>query len=549
MQAPVMVLNQNTKRESGRKAQLGNITAGKAVADIIRTTLGPKSMLKMLLDPTGGIVMTNDGNAILREVDVSHPGAKSMVELARAQDEEVGDGTTSVIVIAGEMLHVAEPLLLRDFHPTVMCSGYLKCLDDALGVLESIAFPIDLSDRAALAKLVRSSIGTKFISRFSDLMVELALDAVQTVHIDANGRKEIDIKRYAKVEKLPGGDIEQSRVLKGVMINKDVTHPKMRRRIEKPRVLLLDCTLEYKKNESATTVELTDEAQWEALLKQEEDWVASVCRDIIAVKPDVVVTEKGVSDLAQHFLVKAGVTVLRRMRKTDNNRIARACGATICNRTEEIKESDVGTSCGLFEVVKIGDEYFTFFVDCEEPKACTILLRGASKDVLNEVERNLLDAMNVARNIYYKPMLVPGGGSCEIALSVSLGEKAKSVEGALQWPYKAAAQAFEVIPRTLAQNCGCDVVRIVTELRAKHAAGIANSAWGIDGEKGVLADMRELGVWEPLVVKQQTVKTAVEMTSMLLRIDDIVSGMQRRAPPKETKPQAAGGEDGDGGGQ
>ncbi|KAG8461916.1 hypothetical protein KFE25_013935 [Diacronema lutheri] len=551
MQAPVMVLNTNTKRESGRKAQLGNITAGKAVADIIRTTLGPKSMLKMLLDPTGGIVMTNDGNAILREVDVSHPGAKSMVELSRAQDEEVGDGTTSVIVIAGEMLHVAEPLLLRDFHPTVICSGFLRALDDALVVLRELAFPIDLTNRAELSNLVRSSIGTKFISRFSDQMVELALDAVQTVYIDSGGRKEIDIKRYAKVEKLPGGDIEHSRVLKGVMVNKDVTHPKMRRKIERPRVVLLDCTLEYKKNESATSVELTDETQWEALLKQEEDWVAAVCQDILAVKPDVVVTEKGVSDLAQHFLVKAGVTVLRRMRKTDNNRIARAVGATIVNRPEELKESDVGTGCGLFEVAKIGEEYFTFFVDCDAPKACTILLRGASKDVLNEVERNLLDAMCVARNIYQAPMLVPGGGACEMALSVALAHKSKAVPGALQWPYKAAGQAFEVIPRTLAQNCGCDVVRIVTELRAKHAsaasAGGPPVAWGIDGEKGVICDMRALGVWEPLIVKQQTVKTAVEMTSMLLRIDDIVSGMQHKAPAKATRAEPAGGEDEGGG--
>mmetsp|Transcript_17165 Transcript_17165/g.44400 ORF Transcript_17165/g.44400 Transcript_17165/m.44400 type:complete len:551 (-) Transcript_17165:322-1974(-) len=548
MQAPVMVLNHNTKRESGRKAQLGNITAGKAVADIIRTTLGPKSMLKMLLDPTGGIVMTNDGNAILREVDVSHPGAKSMIELSRAQDEEVGDGTTSVIVIAGEMLHVAEPLIMRDFHPTIICSGYARALDDALSALRAMAFPIDLSNRAELARIVNSSIGTKFISRFAEQMVDLALDAVETVYTEENGRKEIDIKRYAKVEKLPGGDIEHSRVLKGVMVNKDVTHPKMKRRIERPRVLLLDCTLEYKKNESATSVELTDESQWEALLKQEEDWVASVCRDILLLKPDVVVTEKGVSDLAQHFLVKAGVTVLRRMRKTDNNRIARATGAKIVNRPEEAKESDVGTGCGLFEVTKIGDEYFTFFVDCDSPKACTILLRGASKDVLNEVERNLLDAMNVARNVFQAPMLVPGGGATEMALSVALTASAKKVEGTLQWPYKAVGMAFEVIPRTLAQNCGCDVVRIVTELRAKHAAAYAagkqtEAMWGIDGVKGVIADMREIGVWEPLVVKEQTIKTAVEMTSMLMRIDDIVSGMQRKAPPKETKAEPAGGDE------
>lgn len=240
--------------------------------------------------------------------------------------------------------------------------------------------------------------------------------------------------------------------------------------------------------------------------------------------------------------------MLRRMRKTDNNRIARATGARIVNRPEEAKESDLGTGCGLFEVTKIGDEYFTFFVDCDAPKACTILLRGASKDVLNEVERNLLDAMNVARNVFQSPLLVPGGGATEMALSVALAASAKKVEGALQWPYKAVGTAFEVIPRTLAQNCGCDVVRIVTELRAKHAAAYAagqhaSSMWGIDGEKGVITDMRALGVWEPLVVKEQTIKTAVEMTSMLMRIDDIVSGMQRKTAPKETKAEPAGGEE------
>ena len=515
----VHVMNQQVQRETGRKAQLSNIAAGKAVSDIIRTTLGPRSMLKMILDPMGGIVMTNDGNSILREVDVSHPAAKSMIELSRAQEEEVGDGTTSVIILAGEYLVLSEPLLTRQMHPTVICNGYLKALDTITQTLTEMSIPLDLNDTAKLTELVQSCTGTKFISRFSELMVSLALDAVKTVHIEDGGRKEIDIKRYAKVEKIPGGDVEDSRVLKGVMLNKDVTHGKMRRKIHNPRIMLLDCTLEYKKGESQTQIEISDEKAWEQLLQQEEDAIKAVCDEIIEFKPDLVVTEKGVSDLAQHYLLKANVSVIRRVRKTDNNRIARACGATIVHRTSELTEKDIGTGCGLFEVKKIGDEYFTWVVDCEAPKACTILLRGASKDVLNEIERNLGDAMNVVRTIYQDPRVVPGGGAAEMTLAHKLIEGSKSQEPMIAGAYRAAGTALEVIPRTLLENCGADIIRVLTQLRAKHAGG-RNSTWGVDGEKGVLADMAELGVWEPLVVKQQTIKTAVESASMLLRIGD-----------------------------
>merc|ERR1719261_2129151 len=265
-------------------------------------------------------------------------------------------------------------------------------------MIDEISTPLDLSNTEQLTGLIESCTGTKFISRFSKMMVELALEAVQTVVMDDGGRKEIDIKRYAKVEKIAGGDIEDCRVLKGVMINKDVVHGKMRRRIEKPRILLLDCTLEYKKGESQTSIELTDEKAWEALLLEEETAIKEMCNDIIAVKPDLVVTEKGVSDLAQHYLQKAGISVLRRVRKTDNNRIARAAGATIVHRTSEIQERDLGLGAGLFKVDKIGDEYYAWIVDCEQPKACTIVLRGASKDVLNEIERNLGDAMNIVHH-------------------------------------------------------------------------------------------------------------------------------------------------------
>ncbi|KAJ2301922.1 T-complex protein 1 subunit gamma [Coemansia sp. RSA 2705] len=527
-------------------------------------------MLKMLLDPMGGITLTNDGFAILRECEVAHPAAKSMIELSRTQDDEVGDGTTSVIILAGEMLAISAPFLERKIHPVVILRGFQRALEDAQEILRAIAVPVDTDDREQMLKLIKSAIGTKFVSRWNDLMCGLALDAVQTVmrrssDMDEAGAgaaadgagdaqageaaggdapaaaaadavaaasakadvREIDIKRFARVEKVPGGEIEESRVLDGVMVNKDVVHPKMRRRIENPRIVLLDCPLEYKKGESQTNIEITREEDWARVLEIEEEQIKAMCEKIVALKPDVVVTEKGVSDLAQHFLVKHNITALRRMRKTDNNRIARATGARIVSSVDELKAQDVGTGCGLFAVEKIGDEYFTFLTQCRNPKACTILLRGPGKDTLNEIDRNLQDAMCVARNVVFSPFLCPGGGAAEMAVAVQLGQRAKAeVDGVEQWPYGGVGEALEVIPRTLIQNGGGNAIRTLTELRAKHAAG--HSTWGVDGETGAAADMTEYGVWEPLAVKLQTIKTAIDSASLLLRVDDIVSATAKK---------------------
>ncbi|MCL4133874.1 UNVERIFIED_CONTAM: hypothetical protein GTU68_059063 [Idotea baltica] len=524
---PIIVLNQNTKRESGRKVQVQNINAGMMVADVIRTCLGPRAMLKMLMDPMGGIVLTNDGNAILREITVQHPAAKHLIEIARTQDEEVGDGTTSVVILAGTMLGVAEQFLEQKMHPVVIIQAYRQALEDTITILkEKLSIPVDLNDEAKTIEVIKSCIGTKFMGQYADLACSIAIKAVKTVQSDQDGKKDIDIKKWARIEKVPGGMIEACEVLSGVMVNKDVTHPKMSRRIEKPRIILLDCPLEYKKGESQTNVEITNETDFTKMLEMEEEHVKSMCTDLIALRPDIVITEKGVSDLAQHYLVKANITCLRRVRKSDNNRMARACGAVIANRTEELKEEDVGTGAGLFEVRKIGDEYFSFITECEDPKACTILLRGPSKDILNEVERNLQDSLCVARNLALEPYLVPGGGAVEMAVSRLLREKAKSISGVKQWPYNALVDAFEIIPKTLAQNCGGNIIRLLTALRAKHACG--ETHWGVNGETGELADMNEQKIWEPLVVKLQVYKTAVETAVMLLRIDDIVSGSKKK---------------------
>ncbi|KAI0826319.1 chaperonin Cpn60/TCP-1 family [Irpex lacteus] len=489
---------------------------------VIRTCLGPKAMLKMILDPMGGIcTLTNDGNAILREIDVAHPAAKNMIELSRTQDEECGDGTTSVIILAGEILAQSLSQLERDIHPVVIISAYNKALKEALEIVKRISVPIDTSSDEDMLSLIKTSIGTKFVSRWSDLMCNLALQAVRTVALDEDGIKSVDIKRYARVEKIPGGEIEQS---------KD----------RNPRVILLDCPLEYKKGESQTNIEISKEADWSRIQELEEEQVKAMVDKILEFKPDVVITEKGVSDYAQHFFLKANVSAIRRVRKSDNNRIARAVGATIVNRIEDLRDADVGTKCGLFNIEKIGDEYFTFLDQCSTPKACTILLRGPSKDILNEIDRNLADAMSVARNVFFNPILAPGGGATEMAISVGLHAKARSIQGVEGWPFRAVADAMEVIPRTLVQNSGGNAIRVLTELRAKHANG--EHSWGINGDTGKIVDMKEYGLYESASVKIQTFKTAIEAARVLLRVDDVVQAT-RKDRERESAAPVAGPED------
>ncbi|KAI0277019.1 T-complex protein 1 [Russula aff. rugulosa BPL654] len=514
MSTPVFVMNAAPERQSGRKAQISNITAAKTVAD-------------MILDPMGGIILTNDGNAILREIDVAHPAAKNMIELSRTQDEECGDGTTSVIVLAGEILAQSLSQLERNIHPVVIISAYNKALQTALEIVSRISVPIDTNDDAQMLALIKTSIGTKFVIRWSDLMCRLALEAVRTVSAEDAGVRTVDIKRYARVEK-------SSRVLSGVMLNKDIVHPQMRRRIHNPRIVLLDCPLEYKKGESQTNIEISKEADFARINQIEEEQVKGMVDRILEFKPDLVITEKGISDYAQYFFSKANVSALRRVRKSDNNRIARAVGATIVNRVEDLRESDIGTRCGLFNVEKIGDEYFTFLTECTTPKACTILLRGPSKDILNEIDRNLADAMSVARNVVFNPMLVPGGGAVEMAISVGLHARARAVTGVEAGPFRAVADALEVIPRTLVQNAGGNAIRALTALRAKHANG--EHSWGIDGETGEIVDMKTYKLYESASVKIQTFKTAIEAARVLLRVDDVVQATRKERQQEQQGP-------------
>ena len=529
---PVIVLNPRVQCEGGTNAQINSISAVQAVSELVRSTIGPCAMLKMILDPLGNITLTNDGNCILREIDVVHPSAKHMIELSRVQDEEVGDGTTSVIVLTGSILGSCEALLEDKLHPIVVVRGIYRALEDVLSILPSLSLvnKLDINDETKLKELIATCVGTKLTSIYTTQMIRLACTAVQSIkrHVIEGKAPEIDLKRYAKIEKIPGGQLEESEVLDGIMINKDIIHPMMKRKIKYPRIILLDCPVDYVKPETNFNVEITKATDFEVLVRQEEDYVRSLCATLVTYHPSVVVTEKGVSDLAAHFLARAGVSVLRRLRKTDNNRLARACGATIISTVEELNEEHVGTGCGLFEVRKIGDEYFSYFVECRQPKACSIVLRGASKDLLNEVERNLRDALCVLRNVMINPYIIYGAGAVEMELSVRLMEKSRSLPNPMRRAYQVVAKAFEVIPQTLAQNCGANVTHVMNELRSRHQNAPQGERWGINGLSGEIADVTELRIVEPLEVKLQCFKTAVEASCIMLRIDDVISGIKER---------------------
>ena len=525
MQSPIIVLNQTQKRENGRKAQLSCIQAGKMTSDIIRTCLGPQAMLKMILDSMGTLVITNDGNAILREIDVAHPAAKSLIELARGQDEEVGDGTTTVVVLAGEILSVVEPLINMNIHPHVIIAGLRKALDDALEYLQTIKVPIDNTNDKQMLDIIKSAIGTKFLVKWSDLIAKLALDAVRLIRTDDN---HIDLTRQIRIERIPGGELEDSKVLHGVIINKDVVHTHKKRHNDHPKDLILDSGLDYRKGESITTIEITGENDYAEILQEEETQVRKMCQDVIATGCNLVVVEKGISDLACHYLAEAGITALRRFQQVQIDRIANCTGAKIVTRPADATPEDLGTKCGVYDCRKIGDEFWSFFDECENPKACTMLLRGPSKDVLLELFHIMDDALKVAKNLMSEPALLPGGGATDIAVSTYLREKCKSLDSVEQMSYGAAALAFEVIPRTLIQNCGAATMKVLTELKSIHAADQSKVSIGVDGLTGKIANMEEKGIWDTYAVKAQAYKTAFECAISLLRVDDIVSGIVAR---------------------
>ncbi|CAH1408304.1 unnamed protein product [Nezara viridula] len=523
----ILVFGRKTRREDESGiVRTQNINAARMIAEVVRTNLGPSAMLKMLMDPMGGVVMTNDGNAILREIIVQHPVAKMMIEIARTQDEEVGDGTTSVIILCGQILSEVERFI-GSYHPSIIIRELRQALDDILTFMPEISKSVDTKNHEEMLNLIKASLGTKFLgTSWSRMACEMALKAVNIVkESSGKDRERIDIKSFARVEKVPGGSMEESHVLEGVMINKDILHPEMKRLILNPRILLLNSALEYKKGESMTNAEMVKEGDFTRLLQIEEEFIVNQCNKIIALKPDLVITEKGMSDLAIHHFAKAKISALRRVKKMDMVRISRATGATLMSRIEEISEQHLGTRAGRFEVILIGDEYFSFINDCKDTKACTIVLRGPSKDIIHEVERNLQDAMNVARNLYMEPSVVPGGGAVEMKLFAKIisSKSGLETEGS---PYSTVPAALKIIPQTLLENSGASVMHSMSKLESAHLKG---EMLAVDGVTGDLVAAEELGIWEPTRVKTQIYKTAIETAVHILKIDEIVSGSKSKS--------------------
>ena len=489
------------------------------ISCLLKTTLGPRSMLKMILDNQGRVIITNDGNCILREIDIKSPIAKSLIELSNTQDGEIGDGTTSVVLIASELLMTAKILLQKKLNPNVIINCYLMALEEILVFLKEKISIISKNKGVQNSKrAVLTSIGTKLTGRFSRLICELSLKAV---HIQKK-TSSTDFNVLFKIEKIPAFNIERSKIISGIILTKDVAHSKMRRKISRPRILLLDCDIEFKKGETKSNLEISKVDQWRDLIKIEEDYEIYLCNLIKKFKPDLVLTERNVSDIALHYLYKCNISVIRRIRKSDNYRLSKVIGAGIVSSIEKIEENDIGIAKN-FSIKRIGDENYSYIIGFECTIYKTILLFGPSRDILDEMERNLHDGISVAKISIQTPSLVPGGGAVELAISNNLWKKSSKHNNNNFFIYKAIAESIEIIPKILIENCGVSVIQRIIKLKGLHEKGFFY--FGVEGRSGNIIDSRKIGIFEVLETKAHAYKAAFENASMLLKIDKIVKGM------------------------
>ena len=513
---PILILKEGSQRTAGREAQRSNIMAAKAVAGAVRTTLGPKGMDKMLVDTMGDVVITNDGVTILKEMDIEHPAAKMMVEIAKTQDAEVGDGTTTAVVLAGELLKQAEALLDQEIHPTVIAAGYRDATDKAIEILKSIAVKVTVKDEKLLKKIAITAMTGKGSGTSRGDLAGLAVKAVKAV-IDEDGTVDTD---NITVEKKVGAGITDSQLVEGVVVDKERLHPNMPKKVTGAKIALLNAPVEIEKTEVDAKIEITSPDQLQAFLDQEEVMLKGMVENIVKTGANVVFAQKGIDDLAQHFLAKAGIYTVRRVKKSDMEKLARATGGRIVTSIHELSKDDLGKA-GLVEERKIGDDKMTFVEQCTNPKSVSIILRGGTEHVVDELERAMNDALRVVGVVVEDKMLVPGGGAPEVELALRLREYAATVGGREQLAIEAFADAMEVIPKTLAENAGLDQIDSLVSLRSQHEKGIKSA--GLDMETGKPVDMLNLGVVEPLRVKTQAIQSAAEAAVMILRIDDVIA--------------------------
>jgi len=504
--------------------------AAKAVASAVRTTLGPKGMDKMLVDTLGDVVITNDGVTILKEMDIEHPAAKMMVEIAKTQDEEVGDGTTTAVVLAGELLKQAEQLLEQEIHPTVIAAGYRAAAEKSMQILKEIGIKVSPNDSELLKKVAITAMTGKGSGTARFQLAELTVKSVKAI-VDDDGSVDID---NITVEKKVGGSIGDSQLIHGMVIDKERLHPNMPKKVKDARIALLNTPIEIEKTEVDAKIEITSPDQLQAFLNQEETMLKDMVNKIMASGANVVFCQKGIDDLAQHFLAKAGIYTIRRVKKSDIEKLARATGARIVTSIQELSSSDLGKA-GLVEERKIAGDDMTFVEECENPKSVSIILRGGTEHVVDELNRAMEDALRVVGVVIEDGMLVAGGGAPEVELALRLREYAATVGGREQLAIEAFADAMEIIPKTLAENAGLDQIDSLVALRSKHEKGVKSA--GLDMDSGQPVDMTEMGVVEPLRVKTQAINSAADAAVMILRIDDVIAsksggpGMPGGRPP------------------
>ena len=516
---PVLLLKEGTERTQGRNAQENNIAAAKVIAEAIRSALGPKGLDKMLVDSFGDVVITNDGATILKEMEIQHPAAKFVVELAKVQDDEVGDGTTTVVIIAGELLKQAEELLAQDVHASVIVDGYRKATIKALEHLNELSINVDTADHKMLAHGVKTSMGSKVISGHSDYLADIIIDAALMVTVEENGKKVCDIDNI-KVEKKQGESLKETELIKGIILDKSVVHSGMPKKISDAKILLIDAPIEVTKTEFDAKINITNPDQMKAFLDQEETMIKDMVEKIIATGANVILSQKGIDDLAQHFLAKKGAMAVRRIKKSDMEKLAMATGASIVTRIDGIHKDDLGFAKTV-EERKIGDDDYVFIEECANPKSVSILIRGGSELIVSEADRSIHDALCVIRNIIQDGVVVPGGGAPEMYLSKKLKEYANTLAGREQLAVEKFAEALEIIPRTLAENAGLDPIDVLVALRSEHDKGSDKA--GVNLHNGKPTDMVKENIFEPISVARQAISSASEAAQMILRIDDIIA--------------------------
>ncbi len=528
---PVIILKEGTSRTRGRAAQRNNIAAAKIIAEIVKTTLGPKGMDKILVDSIGDVVVTNDGATILEKMDVEHPAAKMIIEVAKTQDKMVGDGTTTAVVLAGELLRKAEELLDQKIHASTINTGYRRALQVALKRLEEVARPVSLEDRETLRKIVKTSLGSKSLGFATDHIADLAIDAVLSVVREVNGKKKADKDDIQIVKKI-GKSLLESQVVKGIIVDKEVVHPAMPKTVRQAKIALIDAPFEIEKTEFSAEIRIRSPELMKQFLDEEHRILQEMVDKVASVGANVVFCQKGIDDAAQFFLAKKGILAVRRVKRSDMEKLEKATGGRIVTNFEDLEPKDLGYA-ELVEERKIGEDRMVFVEGCKDPKAVSVLIRAGLERQLDEAERALNDAIMNVINIVDDNRFVPGGGAVEVELAKAVREEASKYPGKEQLAMLAFAEALEIIPKTLAENAGLDPIDIMTALRNKHAEN--GISYGINLMTGKVDDMFQVGVIEPLKVKVQALKSSFEAAAMILRIDDVIAASKKKEEEKKGK--------------